>query len=228
MKLLRLLALSITTGLIAAGPAQAVSFNDDPLGFAYSQANGFSQDIEIRIAPEIEQVWPELLSLESSADWALAYEQARTTPDQVSLFVVETISWCGATGSYGSCTAFGGNYITITYASDVLGGAPLLAKELGRNLGLSTDNSDGNLMNAYGYGEGLLSPAQVAVVEASPLIQSDAEGYYVQVQRYRIVPASQIAPVPLPGSGALLGAGVLLAAHLRSRKNRRAAAKAAM
>jgi len=198
--------------------AASLGFDQDPLGYAYSAANGFPGQIDILVAPEIEMVWPEILEFDTAQDWASSHEFALKMPDSVHVLVVDSITWCGGAGAYGSCSAQGGNFITISSAANGVWGERLLAQQLGYSLGLETDNSAGNLMNAYGHDNGDLSPAQVATILASPLIKTDAQGAYVDLRQYRIIAARNPVPVPLPAGGPLLalllGLGAVLRRHI--------------
>ncbi|MEO7941649.1 MAG: PEP-CTERM sorting domain-containing protein [Burkholderiaceae bacterium] len=225
----RILAV-VLIGCSGVASAAMVSFNDVALDGIFSQASFGGYNIDIRFNSPLSVVAPSLLSIDSNEEFsgpapslsALA-NQLQIPNFTVSLFYVDQISFCGATGSnIIGCGSSGGGLIALKSAAAAgTNGAALLAHELGHNLGLDHLSSSENLMNSSITGATLLTTTQVGKFlnlstgqPINPIVQNDNGQLYIS-----ITPIAVLAAVPEPQTWAMLCLGLVgIAAWARRRR----------
>ncbi|MGV6848820.1 MAG: VPLPA-CTERM sorting domain-containing protein [Marinibacterium sp.] len=211
--------LALGLGLVAGGAVRAatVTVDEAALDAIFAQASFGSTPIDVRVAPTQVLVAPDFLDIDSPTKSYDLLNTARPGP-QIDMFYVDSITACGnQTGiAFAGCgwVGQGGLYLDSFWAASSYG-AELTAHEMAHNLGLP--HSHGGLMNPTLNFDVTLTGAEAATILASPLVQSDANGLFVEVVPWVV---TGVSAVPLPASGVLLLAGIGALAAVRRRKGR--------
>ena len=226
---MKLKTLCAIAALLAAPFAQAafVTLHEAGMDGVFSQATFGNNRIDIRYGAVTQIVAPTLLDITSDAEIAAVFGLHVGAANVVNFYFVDTLSACGGqiNANFIGCGEKPGQDFVVesVWAADgsiqpggISFGLQLLAHELGHNLDL--DHRNGNfLMNPFINGFQDLNAAEVAIILASPLVQTDANGQrFIQINPVLIV---ERADVPEPSTAALTLAGLLFAG-LRSRKLR--------
>lgn len=217
-----LLALGLALGL--GGSAAAGPITEPDITPIYSQASFGVNGITIEWLPVME-----IHNLPTSGDLGIYGDAA---PDKhsriVDAFYLQAVGCGGPPSSYIlGCGYVGGNVLSLDalfLASNPDLAGEVVAHELGHNLGLDHVSTPGDLMRpSAAPDQTLLTTDQVAIILASPLVQTDNNG-----QRFidiRPIDVGPFAAVPEPASMTLLAAGA--GGVLLRRRRAKAAAKAA-
>jgi hypothetical protein len=174
--------------------------------------------IYVRVAPSETLYRNDLLQLDYQEFVATVPTVFR--PGPVPIYFIDAFvadgTYIGA-GTVGmGWVGAGGLAVASSVAADAARGATLLAHELGHNLGLVHDDSSNDLMYPILYPDArsLLSSAQVALMQASGLLQTDAAG-----KRFiEILPIAVLAEAPEPAAALLVLAGLGAMAWMRRRR----------
>jgi hypothetical protein len=218
--LVRSAAAAALLALGTLGTAQAgyVTTNEGVMDAIFGQSIFGANPIDIRFNAEQTIHNSALLTIDSDAEFDLLATYEVGTPT-VSMFYVDSISFCGSFGEgIVGCGSTPGSLIALDSdftASEFGGNAE--GHELGHNLSLQhVAGTDTNLMNPSVY-EGQapapLTQDQLDAIFQSPLVQHDAQGYYISVTPYAVV-----ASIPEPSSVVLMGLGMALAGIVAVRK----------
>lgn len=227
-----LLFFIFTLGFTQKSHAGFATLNETSLDAIFSQAAFGNTPIDIRFNAVQTIVNSTLLNINSDAKldsiFSLAIQRAPNNYRGLSLFFVDTISYCGSFGSnIIGCATLGdgpGSFAIVnsSFAASQLGGT-LIAHELSHNLGLEhVAGNNTNLMNPIIYsGSGIppLTALQVAQIFTSNSIQinvADATRF-IEITPYAIV-----ASIPLPSSLVLMMTALLLLSITHTNFNRRA------
>lgn len=167
--------------------------------------------IDIRYGTATELVFPDLLDISTAAEVQTLFSQHVGSSTTVNFYFIDTISACGLAINPGivGCGQSGGNNFVVesTFASGFFG-TELLAHELGHNLGLSHLNGS-NLMNPSLNSNTSLTPAQIASIFLSPLVQEDNLGSFIDITPVLIVRvATTINEVSEPETLIIMLAGI--------------------
>lgn len=197
LNLLAVTLVGIATGMRPAGAA-SISLYETRLDEIFSQASFGSSPIDIRFLEPVELVAPELLEIDSEAE----YEQLRFTyierfpATTIRMFFVDRIGYCGKPKrrGIGGCT----NSTIVVLDAQKLRGNPdrqgvdeLMAHELA-HIFLGNGHARGrNLMSpAMANGRDELTPEQAERIlrgrvgrsDTGPLwVQSDERGRYIEI-----------------------------------------------
>lgn len=172
--------------LIGAAPAATeagwITLNETQLNAIFSQSSFGSSPIDIRFDSVVTVVDPDLISLDSWSDFQLMSFHATQPTTHINMFFVDTITWCGGAGTnIIGCGAQSGSVLAVnSLAAAGSHGAELSAHEMGHNLGLGHTTGAG-LMGPILNGDTALTLAETSIILASPLVQSDALGRFIQV-----------------------------------------------
>lgn len=191
------MTVSVTSGALPASAA-SISLYETRLDEIFSQPSFGASPIDIRFLEPVELVAPELLDIDSDAD----YERLRFTyterfrPTVVRMFFVDRIGYCGKPlrRGIGGCT---NSTIVVLDAQKVRGNPDrqgvdeLMAHELA-HIFLGNGHARGrNLMNpSMANGRDELSPAQAARIvqgrvgrkaSGPPWVQHDERGRYIEI-----------------------------------------------
>ncbi len=226
--LLALLAALVMCGIwLAATPAKAafVTLHEAAMDDIFSQPSFGGDTVDIRYNPTIVHVAPSLLDIDSNANINQLFNLNLTPSNVVSMFFVDSISYCSGPGSnIIGCAQVGTSFflandmvVESQYASRTDFGPELLAHELAHNLGLGHVGF-ANLMQNVINGNTSLTPGQVDDILMSGLIQFDG------AQRFVEITPILIAQAPIPAAGLLFVSGLFGLFWVRRRQ--RAAATA--
>ena len=208
----------LLAALVAATPARAAFITNQEGGMTgvFSQASFGSTPIDIRWGPSVTVVAPTLLDITTDAEVTQVFNLFGGSPT-VNFYFIDTISACGGTIAPGivGCGAFPGNDFVVesTFAAGAFG-VELLSHELAHNLGVGHRSSSTALMNPSLNGGTTLNASEVATILASGLIQSDQNGFFIDVQPVLILASA----VPIPSAGLLLVGGLAGLLFMRRRK----------
>lgn len=226
--------------LCYTGPALAayVTTQEASLDYIFSHSELAATPIDIRIRPTIQYVAPDLLDMNTGAEFETMRNEFFGLPlNIIRIFYADSITWCGGNKPNGldGC----GNSTMLVLESDaaarignvqsdeiVTDGGALIAHELGHVLGLvhignnvgGPGQSLDNLMNpSIGRSKINLLSSQVALLFADQqgAVQQDANGFFIELQPVLI--AASVANVPLPAPLLLL-LGALVPLGLFGRK----------
>jgi len=219
----RLRKLAVAGSLaLASLPALAgyVTKNESAMDAIFAQANFGANTIDIRYNATVTLNNAALMNIDTSAEfWSLGSLVA-VPRNTVLAFFVDKISWCGGPGgSIIGCGEMPGDVFAVDsgWAASSTYGAPLIAHELGHNLGLNHLSDSSNLMNPYITGNSFLSTSQVATILGSSLVQIDTNGH-------RYISITPVAVVPEPETAMMFAVGLLALAGRLARRSRGARA----
>ncbi|AZQ84862.1 PEP-CTERM sorting domain-containing protein [Colwellia sp. Arc7-635] len=210
-------SLVLTFGVFIASHANAgfITTNEADLDAIFSQSSFENMPIDIRIGAVSELIFPGFLDITSDAEVNQLFNMHIGGRDVVNFYFIDSINICGGTvsSSIVGCGEFPGNDFVVesSFAAGSFGGE-LLAHELGHNLGLN--HRVGGLMNPSLNNDTILSNNEVTTIRNSSLVQTDGQGFWINISPVLIVSAASI-PVPEPSTLALL----LLATGFLVRKN---------
>lgn len=202
------------------GAAQAangyITTHEAKLDLIFSQAGFGADTIDIRFNRDSVLFSPELLSIDSEAEWDLLMDLGSNLAGPVvNMYFVDKVLWCGSAGGWAGCAATGGNVQALNsgLAAHATLGGNLLGHELGHNLGLEHVAAGlANLMTPAITSSFALSAAQITAILGSGLVQSDATGRFITIQ-----PIAVMVPEPAVWVLFLLGAAALAAVGRRRR-----------
>ncbi|OMH28027.1 hypothetical protein BGP75_21905 [Motiliproteus sp. MSK22-1] len=178
----------------------------------FSQASFGSSAIDIRYGATTEIVAPDLLTITTGAEVSSVFGLHVGAANVVNFYFIDTLSFCGGVFNTGfaGCGELPGNDFVVESSIAAGGfGAELLAHELGHNLGLGHQGG-GNLMNSSLNGNTSLTAGQVANILASPLVQSDSSGFFININPILILAEAVSVPVPAPATALLMLLGLLV------------------
>lgn len=199
--------LAIAALLIApVTQAAYVTINEAGMDGVFSQASFGQTPIDIRIGAVTQFVRPTLLDISSDAEIDQVFNLHVGDKNIVNFYFVDTISACGLidAGIIGCGELPGNNFVVesdwaantaIPPGGNITTGVNILAHELGHNLGLS-HRFGNNLMNGFVTGFQDLNFAEVADIRVSPLVQHDANGFFIMINPVLIVAAATAVPEP--------------------------------
>ncbi|WP_197231176.1 matrixin family metalloprotease [Novipirellula artificiosorum] len=217
----RTLILTLTTACcLVASPAAAalVTTQEAGLDAIFSQASFGADSIDIRFFPTLTIIDPDLITIDSDADFNKLSTWAPDPFTNVNLFYVDAINFCGSPGAnIIGCGSTPGFLVALDsgFAAHPIDGPELIAHEIGHNLGLQHTSGAG-LMGPVLNHETTLSEDEVMTIFDSPLVKLDAEGYFINVTPVLV----RATAVPEPGSFAICG---LVAGAIVARRRRRTA-----
>ncbi len=172
--------------------------------------------IDIRFNAMLSVVSPTLLSIDDDLKFGGPGTSLNSLSNQlgvpnftVAMFFVDTITFCGGTGSniIGCARNPGGLIALNSSAAAGPRGAALLAHELGHSLGLDHLVDNSNLMNSSITGNTGLNLAQASSILNSPIVRIDTGNGN---QRYiSITPIAVVAAIPEPQTWSMLVIGLL-------------------
>lgn len=175
--------------LLWAGPARAgfITTNEAGMDAVYQQG---SLDIDIRFNAPVTLNAPSLMTVSDAAELTTLFASVTVTALTISLYFIDNVAWCGDFGlAYLGCAEVGGDDLVVeSLAAAGPSGAELSAHELGHNLGLDHMDTSSNLMNSVINGNTALTAAQITTILSSPLVQTDADGDFIQVTPIQVVP----------------------------------------
>ncbi|MCW8831874.1 MAG: hypothetical protein OQK09_10060 [Colwellia sp.] len=199
MKIIKTLALSASLLFASFTQAAFITTQEAALDSIFSQTSFGNMPIDIRIGAATELVFPDLLDITTDAEVSTLFGMHVGLPTVVNFYFVDTIDACGGFNpAIVGCGELPGNDFVVesTFAAGAFGGE-LLAHELGHNLGLAHLN--GNfLMNPFLNGFTDLSAGEVNIIRNSPLVQTDGQSFWIDINPVLIV-ARATRPVSEPG-----------------------------
>lgn len=199
--------------------AAFVTTQEVGMDLIFSQPSFGANPIDIRFGPIETVVRPDLLNITTDAQIIDVFNLFGGSPT-VNFYYVDTVDSCGGFNvNIVGCGAFPGNDFVVesSFAASPVFGAELLAHELGHNLGL--DHVATGLMAPVLNGDTTLTASEVATVLASPLVQSDINGLFIDVRPILIL-AEDIVAVPLPASVLMLLGGLVFLGGIGKRRSR--------
>ena len=180
--------------------------------------SGFADPIDLRIGPTIQYVAPDLLDVDSSAEFNLLRNNYFGLPNTtVRLFFVDTISWCGDNGNVAGCANSTIAILDSATAASPTVGDELIAHELGHVFGLEHTSGD-NLMNpTINDGRNALTLVQITELLDDYNVLFDINNKpYVNISPVLVVAAA--TAVPLPGAALLMLGALLPLGAVRRRR----------
>ena len=171
--------------------------------------------IDIRFNPAVVINNPSLLNIDSDAKLQALFNLGPADPLTVDVFFVDEISFCAGViniAAIGCGQQPGHQFALESLSASGSLGDDLLAHELGHNLNLPhVDNATPNLMNPSLLGETTLTPEQVSIMLASPLVQTDNGQRFISITPFAVV-------VPEPGTVTFVAGLAILGVLLATRK----------
>ena len=198
--------------LLSVNTAQAafVTLNEPAMDSIFSQASFGSSPIDIRYGAVTEIVAPDLLEITTGAEVSSVFGLHVGAANVVNFYFIDTLSFCGGVFNTGfaGCGELPGNDFVVESSIAAGGfGAELLAHELAHNLGLAHVGG-ANLMDPTLNNNTDLTAGQVASILASPLVQSDSSGFFININPVLII--AEAVSVPGPATALLLLMGLLM------------------
>lgn len=190
--------------------AAFITIDEAGMDAIYSQSSFGNTPIDIRIGGMIEHVDPTFLTLESQTKWNAVTSSHYGAANVANFWFIDDITWCGNNFIfYVGCGETPGNdFIVESAYADSLFNAELLAHELAHNLGLGHNAGSNNLMDAFLNGGTDLSASEVSRIFNSPLVQFDANGFFIEVLPVLVVAVA--TQVNAPSVSVLLACVLLL------------------
>jgi hypothetical protein len=187
-----------TTLVVPAAWAGFVSTNEVKLDAIFHQAAFDGTPIDVFFNPTVTIHRPDLLTISTEQQMNAVFGLGRDDPT-IDIFFVDKINECGGDLSPKiiGCGQEPGNRIVVeSQFAASNSGAPLIAHELGHNLGLDHFTAGANLMNPTLNGSTLLTPEQVARILAgaggpSSLVHFDHEQRFILITPFAVVPEPQ-------------------------------------
>ena len=193
---------ALLTSVLAPAQAAVVTTNESGMDDIFSQPSFGTHTIDIRFTPTFTlRVDPSLLRIDDDAELSALFDMAPSASPIANMFFVDAINFCGGVSgpSIIGCGNQPGNRLAVeSGVAASSNGAALNAHELGHNLGLSHVGTSGtNLMNPFGFGNTTLDASQVNTILMSGLVQTDANGRFIQITPILVSAVPVPATLPL-------------------------------
>ena len=215
--MIKKLLTTVVAGMLWASTAQAafITIDEPGLDAIYSQASFGANTVDIRIGAPTQLVAPNLLDITTDVEIGLLFGMHVGALNVVNFYFVDSISSCGIINPaiVGCGETPGNDFVVESVFANSANNAELMGHELGHNLNLGHRNGASTLMNPSINNGVDLNAAEVATILNSPLVQSDANGLFIQINPVLIV--AQAAGVPVPATALLMLVGLLA---MRSRR----------
>lgn len=204
MNILKPLLLTLGLLIVSQSKAAIITVNESGLDDIFSQTSFGAIPIDIRIGATSEIIFPSLLDITTDAEVAQLFNLHVGAFNVVNFYFIDSISACGGTINVNivGCGEFPGNDFVVesNFAAGIYGNE-LLAHELGHNLGLG--HTSGGLMNPSLNNSTTLTSGQVSSLRNSPLVQTNGQEYWIDINPVLIVAAAS-TPIPEPSTLVLL------------------------